>query len=59
MIIAHMAGINVFATGGIGGVHRGGEDTMDISADLEELAQTPRHGRLRRRKVHPRPRPDP
>ena len=41
MIIAHMAGINVFATGGIGGVHRGGEVTMDISADLEELAQTP------------------
>ncbi len=41
MIIAHMAGINVFATGGIGGVHRGAETTMDISADLEELAQTP------------------
>ena len=41
MIIAHMAGINVFATGGIGGVHRGAEVTMDISADLEELAQTP------------------
>ena len=36
-----MAGINVFATGGIGGVHRGAEVTMDISADLEELAQTP------------------
>ena len=41
MIIAHMAGIQVFATGGIGGVHRGAEITMDISADLEELAQTP------------------
>ena len=41
MIIAHMAGISVFATGGIGGVHRGAEVTMDISADLEELAQTP------------------
>ena len=41
MIIAAMAGIRVFATGGIGGVHRGAENTMDISADLEELAQTP------------------
>ena len=41
MIIAHMAGINIFATGGIGGVHRGAETTMDISADLEELGQTP------------------
>lgn len=41
MMIAHMAGIKVFATGGIGGVHRGAETTMDISADLEELAQTP------------------
>ena len=41
MIIAAMAGIRVFATGGIGGVHRGAEVTMDISADLEELAQTP------------------
>ena len=41
MMIAHMAGIKVFATGGIGGVHRGAEVTMDISADLEELAQTP------------------
>ncbi|MBR2539959.1 MAG: pseudouridine-5'-phosphate glycosidase [Mogibacterium sp.] len=41
MMIAHMAGIRVFATGGIGGVHRGAEITMDISADLEELAQTP------------------
>lgn len=41
MMIAHMAGINIFATGGIGGVHRGAETTMDISADLEELAKTP------------------
>ena len=41
MIIAHMAGIKMFATGGIGGVHRGAETTMDISADLEELASTP------------------
>ena len=41
MIIAHLAGIRIFATGGIGGVHRGAEVTMDISADLEELAQTP------------------
>ena len=40
MIIAEMAGIRVFATGGIGGVHRGAETTMDISADLEELAMT-------------------
>ena len=41
MMIAHMAGIKFFATGGIGGVHRGAETTMDISADLEELANTP------------------
>ena len=41
MMIAHMAGIRIFATGGIGGVHRGAEKTMDISADLEELGQTP------------------
>ena len=41
MIIAHMAGIKVFATGGIGGVHRHGEVTMDVSADLQELAHTP------------------
>jgi pseudouridine-5'-phosphate glycosidase len=40
MIIAAMAGIEVMATGGIGGVHRGVEETMDISADLEELART-------------------
>ena len=41
MIIANLAGIKVFATGGIGGVHRGAETTMDISADLQELAHTP------------------
>ena len=40
MIIAAMAGIRVFATGGIGGVHRGGQNTFDISADLQELAHT-------------------
>ena len=40
MIIANLARIAVFATGGIGGVHRGAENTMDISADLEELANT-------------------
>ena len=40
MIIAALAGIKVFATGGIGGVHRGAEQTMDISADLEELSMT-------------------
>ena len=41
MIIAALAGIKVFATGGVGGVHRGAAVTMDISADLEELARTP------------------
>lgn len=41
MIIAHMAGIYVFCTGGIGGVHRGAQTSMDVSADLEELAVTP------------------
>ncbi len=41
MIVAHLAGIRIFATGGIGGVHRGAATTMDISADLQELAQTP------------------
>ena len=41
MILAHHAGIRVFATGGIGGVHRGVTESMDISADLFELAQTP------------------
>src|SRR5690606_29788566 len=40
MMIAAMAGIRFFATGGIGGVHRGAESSMDISADLHELAQT-------------------
>ncbi|RJL20098.1 pseudouridine-5'-phosphate glycosidase [Paracoccus siganidrum] len=41
MICAHLAGIRVFATGGIGGVHRGAETSFDISADLQELARTP------------------
>ena len=41
MLIAHKAGIRIFATGGIGGVHRGAQTTMDISADLEELGRTP------------------
>lgn len=41
MICAHLAGISVFATGGIGGVHRGAEHSFDISADLQELAATP------------------
>lgn len=40
MLIADLAGIRVFATGGIGGVHRGAQETMDISADLQELAHT-------------------
>jgi pseudouridine-5'-phosphate glycosidase len=41
MICAHLAGIEVFATGGIGGVHRGAEASFDVSADLQELAATP------------------
>ncbi|WP_298557858.1 pseudouridine-5'-phosphate glycosidase [uncultured Aliiroseovarius sp.] len=41
MIAAHLAGISVFATGGIGGVHRGAETSFDISADLRELSKTP------------------
>lgn len=41
MICAHLAGIQVFATGGIGGVHRGAEEDFDISADLDEFAKTP------------------
>ncbi|WP_438989948.1 pseudouridine-5'-phosphate glycosidase [Lentibacter sp.] len=41
MIAAHIAGISVFATGGIGGVHQGAELSFDVSADLQELAQTP------------------
>ncbi|CAP20605.2 Protein CBG23859 [Caenorhabditis briggsae] len=41
MKIAHAAGISIFATGGIGGVHRGADQTFDISADLQELSQTP------------------
>jgi pseudouridylate synthase / pseudouridine kinase len=41
MVLAHMAGIRVFSTGGLGGVHRGGEKSMDVSADLTELGRTP------------------
>ncbi|OQO11665.1 hypothetical protein B0A48_03392 [Cryoendolithus antarcticus] len=41
MVLAHLAGIKVFTTGGLGGVHRGAEQTMDISADLTELGRTP------------------
>ena len=41
MLLAHRAGIKVFGTGGLGGVHRGGQDSMDISADLNELGRTP------------------
>ncbi|KAF2730095.1 hypothetical protein EJ04DRAFT_501168 [Polyplosphaeria fusca] len=41
MILAHLAGIKVFGTGGLGGVHRGGEHTLDVSADLTELGRTP------------------
>lgn len=41
MLCAHLAGIAVFATGGIGGVHRGAAQSMDVSADLDELARTP------------------
>jgi pseudouridylate synthase / pseudouridine kinase len=41
MVLAHLAGIKVFATGGLGGVHRGAESSMDISADLTELGRTP------------------
>ena len=41
MILAHLAGIRVFCTGGIGGVHRGAQESFDISADLQELARTP------------------
>ena len=41
MLLAHRAGVRVFVTGGIGGVHRGGEATLDVSADLTELGRTP------------------
>ena len=41
MILAHLAGIKIFATGGLGGVHQGGENSMDVSADLTELGRTP------------------
>jgi len=40
MVLARLAGIKVFATGGLGGVHRGGEVSMDVSADLTELGRT-------------------
>ena len=59
MIAAHLAGIRVFATGGIGGVHRGGEDSLDISSDLDELARTPVTVDLRRPQVDPGRRPHP
>lgn len=41
MILAHLAGIRIFATGGLGGVHRGAESSMDVSADLTEMGRTP------------------
>lgn len=41
MFLAHKAGIKIFVSGGLGGVHRGGEVTMDVSADLTELGRTP------------------
>ena len=41
MVLAHLAGVRVFATGGLGGVHKGGENSLDISADLTELGRTP------------------
>lgn len=41
MVLAHAAGIRLFVSGGLGGVHRGGETTMDVSADLTELGRTP------------------
>ena len=40
MVLADRAGITIFATGGLGGVHRGGENSLDISADLTELGRT-------------------
>ena len=56
MIAAHLAGIRVFATGGIGGVHRGAEQSFDISADLTELSKHAGHRRLCRRQGAARPR---
>lgn len=41
MVVAHKVGIPIFVTGGIGGVHRGAESSMDVSADLNELGRTP------------------
>ncbi len=58
MICAQLAGIKVFVTGGIGGVHRGAETSMDISADLQELAQTNVAVGVCGREVDPRHRPD-
>ncbi len=58
MICAHLAGIAVFATGGIGGVHRGAETSFDISADLRELAADPGHRGRRRGQGDPRPAED-
>lgn len=52
MTIAHRVGISVFATGGIGGVHRGAEVTMDVSADLLELSRTPVTGQLAPHTLH-------
>ena len=52
MIAAHMAGIRLFVTGGIGGVHRGAGESFDISADLEELKMTGCDRRMRRRKIY-------
>ena len=40
-MLSHLAGVPVFATGGLGGVHKGGQDSMDVSADLTELGRTP------------------
>lgn len=52
MILSNMAQIELFVTGGIGGVHRGASETFDISADLEELAKTKCISSLCRRKSH-------
>ena len=59
MIIAAMAGIRVFATGGIGSVHRGAQETFDISADLQGICPDPGGRGLRRSQVDPRHRSDP
>ena len=59
MIIAHMAGISVFATGGIGGVHRGAQTDLGHLRRPGGAGPHPRHGGLRRRQVHPGPGADP